>query len=62
MLNKISGRVLRTFCNQVKRAESNVVEPVKNNEVPVHLRPYDKYKFEVPMEKIKLNSGPFLIN
>jgi len=33
------------------------MEPNKSNEVPVHLRPYDKKKYEVPMEKIKLNSG-----
>ena len=31
----------------------------KELEIPVHLRSYDKAKFEVPLKKIKKNSGDF---
>ena len=62
MLNRISGKIIRMFSNQVKRAESTaVMEPAKTNELPVHLKPYDKKKYEVIMDKIKLNSGATLI-
>lgn len=33
----------------------------KELEIPVHLRSYDKAKFEVPLKKIKKNSGSFSI-
>lgn len=33
----------------------------KELEIPVHLRSYDKAKFEVPLKKIKKNSGSFPI-
>ena len=57
-MNRISRNMIRMFSTQVKKAESTAIaETGKNNELPVHLKPYDKKKYEVPMNKIKLNSG-----
>jgi hypothetical protein len=54
--------VRRYFAEEVsKEAEkqkSNVLkEEEKKYEIPVHLRPYDKAKYEVPSTKIKHNPG-----
>lgn len=60
MLGRLSRGLVRTFCANkpiTQTGSSAIMEPNKSNEVPVHLRPYDKKKYEVPMEKIKLNSG-----
>jgi hypothetical protein len=60
MLSRVTRGLLRGFCaaKEVQKTGSReVVESEKGKTVPVHLRPYDKTKYEVPMEKIKLNSG-----
>lgn len=60
MLGRLTRGLFRSFCANKgiqESAGSAVIEPAKTNEVPVHLRPYDKKRYEVPMEKIKLNSG-----
>jgi hypothetical protein len=49
--------MVRCF-SQVQAAQgTSVVEPKAGSDVPVYLKPYDKTRYEVPMEKIKLNSG-----
>ena len=47
----------------VKARESSSITTAeqKFTEAPVYLRPYDKSKYEVPMAKIKKNSGNWLI-
>lgn len=64
MLRSLTRGLTRSFCankNIQQTGSSAVMEPIKSNEVPVHLRPYDRKKYEVPMEKIKLNSGTVLL-
>lgn len=58
------ARITRIFARQLSTEQkiqtaqpTSIVEPTKTSEVPVYLRPYDKARYEVPMEKIKLNSG-----
>ena len=59
MASRLTMRLLSRFCaKQVQTGEARtLVESSKEGETPVHLRPYDKSRYEVPMEKIKLNSG-----
>jgi hypothetical protein len=60
MLVRLTNRLTRYF-TQVQTTESGaVVLPKPSNAIPIHLRPYDKSKYEVPMEKIKINSGIFI--
>ena len=55
-------RFSRHFLSQLQQTQGNaVIEPSASYSAPVHLRPYDKSKYEVPMEKIKINSGTFPI-
>lgn len=55
-------RLSRHFSSQLQQAQgSAVIEPSPSSSTPVHLRPYDKSKYEIPMEKIKINSGTFPI-
>jgi len=57
MLSRITRSLVKQF-SQVQTAKSSaVVEPNKSSEVPVYLKPYDKARYETPLEKIKLNSG-----
>ena len=65
MLCRVVRGLTRGFCaakEVQKTGGSSVVEGEKGQKVPVHLRPYDKSKYEVPMEKIKLNSGNIFDN
>lgn len=53
---------LRYFATEVpkdaeKQKSSVLQEEEKKYEIPVHLRPYDKYKYEVPSTKLKRNPG-----
>ena len=60
MLGRLSRGLVRSFCSNKplqQTGSSAITEPNKSNEIPVHLRPYDKKKYEVLMDKIKLNSG-----
>ena len=60
MLTRLAKGLARGFCagkTVQQAAGSSVMEASKTNEVPVYLRPYDKSKYETPLEKIKLNSG-----
>lgn len=59
MLSRLTRTIARAFCTgQVQRtAGTAVTDTAKENTTPVHLRPYDKSKYETPLEKIKLNSG-----
>lgn len=53
-------RFSRHFLSQLQQTQgSAVIEPSASSSTPVHLRPYDKTKYEVPMEKIKINSGTY---
>lgn len=53
-------RFSRHFLSQLQQTQgSAVIEPSASASTPVHLRPYDKTKYEVPMEKIKINSGTY---
>lgn len=53
-------RLSRYFSSQLQQSQgSAVVEPLLSSSTPVHLRPYDKNRYEIPMEKIKINSGIF---
>lgn len=53
-------RFSRHFLSQLQQSQgSAVIEPSSTASIPVHLRPYDKTKYEVPMEKIKINSGTY---
>lgn len=59
MLTRLT-RFSRHFLSQLQQTQgSAVIEPSASSSTPVHLRPYDKSKYEVPMEKIKINSGTF---
>lgn len=65
MLTRIARGLTRSFCVNKpvqQSAGSSVIESQKGDEVPVYLRPYDKSKYEVPMHKIKLNSGTVQLN
>lgn len=60
MLSRLAKGLARGFCSGKsvqQTAGSSIMEASKSNEVPVYLRPYDKAKYETPLEKIKLNSG-----
>lgn len=59
MLSRITTKIVKAFCTKnIQSAQSSsIVEGSSSSEVPVHLRPYDKAKYEVIMDKIKLNSG-----
>ena len=60
MLTRLAKGLARGFCSGKsvqQTGSSSVMEASKVNEVPVYLRPYDKSKYETPLEKIKLNSG-----
>lgn len=61
MLARASRKLIARFCAnqtvQQTNTSSSVIEPPKTSEVPVYLRPYDKSKYETPLQKIKLNSG-----
>ena len=63
MISKLARRTLIRFCSskdQLETRHSSFLtesEQLKSGEVPVHLRPYDKAKYEVPTQKIKRNSG-----
>ena len=62
MLTRITRRLVGSFCANKpvqQTTGSSVMEASRSQEVPVHLRPYEKSKYEVPMEKIKMNSGIF---
>lgn len=61
MLGRITKRLVRVFSEVQTTQGSAVVEPKPSETIPVHLRPYDKSKYEVVMDKIKLNSGTRLI-
>lgn len=61
MLGRITKRLIRVFSEVQSTQGSAVIEPKASDAVPVHLRPYDKSKYEVVMDKIKLNSGTRLI-
>jgi hypothetical protein len=50
----MEGKLTSFFSTQIKVAE--------NKEIPVHLRPYDKEKFEVPSTKIKFATGYALLD
>lgn len=57
MLGRITKRLVRVFSEVQTAQGSAVIEPKPSEAIPVHLRPYDKSKYEVVMDKIKLNSG-----
>ena len=64
MLGRLSRGLVRSFCSNKplqQTGSSAITEPNRSNEIPIHLRPYDKKKYEVLMDKIKLNSGKFLL-
>lgn len=42
-----------TSASQITDFDAN-----KEVEIPVHLKPYDREKYEVPTKSIKRNSGP----
>lgn len=60
ILFKKSTFLLRTFKYQF--VQSNTQEPIKSDstitttkeEIPIHLKPYDKAKYEVPSTKLKV--------
>lgn len=57
MLTRTISKAISTigrygFCSQVSKVSGEKVE-----EVPVHLRPYNKEKYEVPSTKIKYTTG-----
>ena len=52
MLARIARGMARTFCASKpvqQTTGSSVMESSKTNEIPVHLKPYNKAKYEVPM-------------
>lgn len=51
---KFDGKLMSFFTTQIKVSE--------NKEIPVHLRPYDKEKYEVPSTKIKFATGYALLD
>lgn len=60
MLCRVAKGLARGFCaakEVQKSGTTDVVQSEKGQKVPVHLKSYDKSKYEVPMQKIKLNSG-----
>jgi hypothetical protein len=60
MLGRITKRLVRVFSDVQTTQGSAVIEPKPTEAAPVHLRPYDKSKYEVIMDKIKLNSGTMI--
>lgn len=57
MLGRITKRLVRVFSEVQSAQGSAVIEPKPTEGTPVYLRPYDKSKYEVIMNKIKINSG-----
>jgi hypothetical protein len=57
MLGRITKRLVRVFSEVQTAQGSAVIEPKPSTTTPLHLRPYDKSRYEVIMNKIKLNSG-----
>ncbi|EGR29849.1 hypothetical protein IMG5_147480 [Ichthyophthirius multifiliis] len=51
-----NNKIAFNFCSQIQKAE------IKKDEVPVHLRPYDRQKYEVPSTKLKYSSGYALLD
>lgn len=65
MLTRITKGLFRGFCSGKsvqQKSGTSLVEPSKADEVPVYLRPYDRSKYETPLQKIKLNSGTVLLS
>lgn len=59
MITRIAARSLYRFC-AIETTHSSLLtttEEQKADEVPIHLRPYNKLKYEMPTKKIKRNSG-----
>lgn len=61
MLGRITKRLVRVFSEVQTTQGSAVIEPKPSETIPVYLRPYDRSKYEVIMDKIKINSGTILI-
>lgn len=62
MLVRLTSRLSRCFSELKVRSETSVSEPAQaQSSTPIHLRPYNKSKYEVVMNKIKINSGTVLL-
>ena len=61
MLARLTRQLARFSSNieaNQKQSTSVLTPPAaKSEELPVHLRPYDAAKYEVPLKRIKPNSG-----
>ena len=61
----IFRQVARASFSEQKVSSQNSTSPItdfdanKELDIPIHLRTYDKAKYEVPLQKIKKNSGIF---
>lgn len=66
MISKLVRRQLFRFCANKDQLETRdagfltEAQQKKDDEVPVHLRPYDKQKYEVISPTIKRNSGTIM--
>ncbi|CAM6002362.1 unnamed protein product [Sphagnum balticum] len=60
MLTRITRRIVATFATTgIEKAQNSQVVDASSSkelEVPVHLKPYDRARYEQPLQRIKLNS------